>query len=158
MNRNSSTRPATAAEQMPVLTPLPPARLPVIDYREQPFAPGRFFIEVESPLGLTWTQHGTQLRSTVSLRGIPHLVEVDTAMGGDDIDAAATSVGIFDTRSFPHRYIEEVDEMVAYYDVLRDAADAEVQRRATGLIEAHEELRDEQAAERAIEFEESLGL
>jgi hypothetical protein len=181
MNRNSSTRPATAAEQTPVLTPLPPPRVPVIDYREHPFAPGpvRAFGPAEmgklnvaeDPL-IDWHISGTNLEATFPYLGRTYHVKCETTLADECIDSWPVSVYSLEAvpfvrgggpyvviggQHFKERHLAQ-SEHKRLFEMLHESAGEFLYYRSPTVIAAHEALRDEQSAERAIEFEESLGI
>jgi hypothetical protein len=180
MNRNSSTRPATAAENTPVLTPLPPPRVPVIDYREQPFAPGPVRAFPASEMGklnvaedplIDWHISGTNLEATFPYQERTYRVKCQTTLADECIDSWSVEVYSLEAvefvrgggpyvviggQHFKERHLSQ-SEHDRLFEMLHESAGEFLYYRSPTVIAAHEAGRGEQRAENIRDFQEGIG-
>jgi hypothetical protein len=152
MRHDTPTRPATASELAPVALALPKLdRLPqILEYSDAEIAERASAFGLIAPLD--WWVEGTSLVAEITVNGREFRVECETVATKDVVEHAST--WIYDG----NRCLPAEGEHARLYLLVRAAAESEVFDRAPSLLSAHTAERDEQRAENARDFAESIGV
>jgi hypothetical protein len=163
---NAPTRRADPGEcDIRILTPLPAPRVPLIAYEDHVD-----YLPTESPL-IAWQIRGTTLHADITLRELPYEVECQTEMQDETIAEFSVDVTwlesppllpgrherLADGRLYRRRYLNEAKNR-DLFNTLRESAGEFIDDHSYTLCLAHESKLDNESAERALDFDDLIGI